>query len=146
MANYMCTVRTNYFHVKDAEKFKEIMEQVQGYEDEVKLWEETDQDGNPVFGFGCESGIAGIPCAPDDNGETEIDDDSYDRFIEMLQECVADDDAVIIMEAGHEKLRYVVGSAEIITSRSTKYLDISRLAVKTAGKMLGCEFATKMDY
>lgn len=146
MANYMCTVRTNYFHVKDAEKFKEIMEQVQGYEDEVKLWEETDQDGNPVFGFGCESGIAGIPCAPDDNGETEIDDDSYDRFIEMLQECVADDDAVIIMEAGHEKLRYVVGSAEIITSRSTEYLDISRLAVKTAGKMLGCEFATKMDY
>ena len=146
MANYNCVVRTNYLHVKDVEAFKRMIDQVVGSEDEVNLWEVTDQDGNPVFALGCYSGIAGIPCEPDEEDQVEIDDDSYDRFIDMLQECVADDDAVIIMEAGHEKLRYVDVSALIITSSETKYLDITKLAVEETGKMLGKNFTTRMDY
>lgn len=33
MANYCCTIRTNYFHVKDETKFRSLMEQVYGSED-----------------------------------------------------------------------------------------------------------------
>lgn len=81
----------------------------------MELRKETDQNGNPIFAFGCYGGIAGIP----NDLENEFDDNSYDRFITKLQECIADKDAVIIMESGHEKLRYLIGSALIIMGSVT---------------------------
>lgn len=142
MANYNCVVRTNYFHVKDVEAFKRMMDQVVGSEDEVSLWEENDQEENPIFAFGCYGGIAVLPNESDD----EIDDDSYNRFTDELQKCVAENDAVIIMESGHEKIRYVTGSAFIITSNATKYLDVETLALEATKKMVGTEFVTRLDY
>lgn len=142
MANYNCVVRTNYFHVKDVEAFKRMMDQVVGSEDEVSLWEENDQEENPIFAFGCYGGIAGLPNESDD----EIDDDSYNRFTDELQKCVAENDAVIIMESGHEKIRYVTGSAFIITSNATKYLDVETLALEATKKMVGTEFVKRLDY
>lgn len=142
MANYNCVVRTNYFHVKDMDAFLDLMNRTVGSEDGVELWEETDQDGNPIYAFGCYGGIAGLPNESDD----EIDDDSYDRFTDELQKCVAENDAVIVMESGHEKLRYVTGSAFIITSNDTKYLDVETLALEATEKMVGTEFVTRMDY
>lgn len=52
MANYECVSRTNYFHVKDAETFREFMDSV--IADDLHLWEEKDNDNNTVFAFGCE--------------------------------------------------------------------------------------------
>ena len=40
MANYSCVIRTNYFHVKDEEKFKDLMGHAVGNADSVMLWEE----------------------------------------------------------------------------------------------------------
>ena len=57
-----------------------------------------------------------------------------------------ENDVVIIMESGHEKLRYVTGSAFIITSNDTKYLDMETLALEAIEKMLGTEFVTRMNY
>lgn len=142
MANYNCVVRTNYFHVKDMDAFLDLMNRTVGSEDGVEIWEETDQDGNPIYAFGCYGGIAGLP----NESDGKIDDDSYDRFTDELQKCVAENDAVIIMESGHEKLRYVTGSAFIITSNDTKYLDVETLALEATEKMIGTEFVTRMDY
>ena len=142
MANYNCAVRTNYFHVKDLDVFMDLMNRTVGSEDEVELLEEADQDGNPIYAFGCYGGIAGLP----NESDNEIDDDSYDRFTDGLQKCVSENDAVIIMESGHEKLRYVTGSAFIITSNDTKYLDVETLALEAIKKMVGTEFVTRMDY
>lgn len=119
MANYCCTIRTNYFHVKDENAFRTFMSRVYGCEDDIELWEEKDKDGRAVFGFGVYGGISGIR-------------DQIDK----LQEFVADDDAVIILESGNEKMRYVVGSATIVTSSDYKYIDIEDIAVKQAGEML----------
>ncbi|MCM1232411.1 MAG: hypothetical protein NC489_20000 [Ruminococcus flavefaciens] len=141
MANYESTVRTNYFHVKDAEKFRAVMRRVYGYEDTVELWEEKDKAGRIVFGFGAYGGISGIlPVLDDENENGEYydpDSCSYDDFLEALQQCVTDDDAVIILEPGNEKMRYVVGAATIITAKEIRYLDITGLAVEEASKMLG---------
>ena len=41
MANYECAVRTNYFHVKDAGRFREFMKNVCGSEDKIDLWAVT---------------------------------------------------------------------------------------------------------
>lgn len=130
MANYCCTIRSNYFHVKDDEAFRALMDRVYGCEDSVELWEERDKDGRTVFGFGAYGGISGLRDLDGDN------DDSYDDFIDRLQESVADDDAIIILESGNEKMRYVVGSATIITSTECRNMDITDLATKQASEML----------
>lgn len=142
MANYNCVVRTNYFHVKDLGAFMDLMNRTVGSEDEVELWKETDKEGNPIYAFGCYGGIAGLPNKSDD----EIDDDSYDRFTDELQKCVAENDAVIIMEAGHEKLRYITGSAFIITTSGTKYLNMETIALDATEKLLETDYVTRMHY
>lgn len=142
MANYCCAIRTNYFRVKDPEKFRDFISRVYGCEDSVELWEETDKYGNKVFGFGCYGGIGGLR-----GDDDEYDDSCYDDFIDGLKEHVADDDAIIILECGNEKLRYLVGCAEIITSKSYDYLDIAGAATKRAAELLNnTDWLTKITY
>ena len=141
MANYCCAVRTNYFHVNDPDGFKQFMDKVYGCEDAVDVWEEKDKDGETVFGFGCYGAIAGLV------GDDDEDDCEYDAFVDGLQKYVADDDAIIIMESGNEKLRYVIGSATIITSKKYEYLDIASLAAARAAEIIGNPgWVTKVDY
>jgi hypothetical protein len=146
MANYCCAVRTNYFHVKDEEQFRKLMSRAYGTEDEIELWEEKDSEGNAVFGFGLYGAISGVQNAEEDT-DPDAERSGYDEFIDGLQKCVADDDAIIILESGNEKLRYVIGSATVITSRDYEYLDIISLAERMACGMLGnAGWTTRCDY
>lgn len=133
MANYCCTTRTNYFRVKDPEAFREFMGRVHGCEDSVELFTREDDVGNTRFGFGLYSGIYGLENAEAD----ETTYDAYDSFIEGLKQHVAEDDAIIILEAGNEKLRYVTGMATIVTAKEYQHLDITMRAQAEAAKMLG---------
>ena len=143
MANYCCTIRTNYFHVKDEAEFRSLMEQVYGSEDSIEIWERSDDEGQATFGFGCYGGIAGIRDTDDD----DLEETAFDRFLEKLQQCVAENDAVIILEAGSEKMRYVVGTALILTNKACEYLDIAELAEKRAAELLAIpSWKTKLVY
>lgn len=145
MAEYNCTVRTNYFRVKNPDTFRDFMAHVQGNESPIELWENTDDSGHPVFGFGCYGSIFGY--VEDADEEDEDADIAYDTFIDALSCHVAEDDAIIIFEAGNEKLRYVVGSATVITNKDVKYLNVQRLAVEMAGKLLNNpDFDTECEY
>ncbi len=147
MANYCCAIRTNYFHVKNENRFRELMKQVYGSENEVMIWEKTDTDGKTVFGFGVYNGIAGLKSGQEDVSDDDFDESSYDEFIKELQQCVADDDAIIIMESGNEKLRYIVGKALIITNREYKYLNIVSIAAQKASEMLtNPDWETECEY
>ncbi len=134
MVSYTCTIRTNYFHVKDEDKLRSLISRTESLKSPIHpihLWSEKDSDGKTVFSFGVYDGIVGIK-----NDEANFDSsDAYDVFINSLQECVADDDAIIMIEAGHEKLR-VVGLVTIITSKGCEYLSVTESAVKEAAKML----------
>lgn len=142
MANYNCVIRTNYFHVKDETAFQNMMETVRGRKDRIKLFEAKDESGSTVFGFGVYGGITGI-C----NTSDEDTDDAYDRFVESLKACIADDDAIIILEVGHEKMKYVVGTATIITSEGYEDIDLTFLALTKAADMLkNPEWETKCEY
>lgn len=144
MANYNSTIRTNYFHVKDEVEFRKFMSRVHGCEDDVQLWEETDDDGNIVFGFGVYGGISGVY---DEQEDDDYGDTSYIDFIDGLQKHVANNDAIIILESGNEKMRYVIGSATIITSKVHKYLDITSIAVEEAAILLhNPKWRTKCEY
>ena len=144
MAYYYCVVRTNYFHVKDSEKFEKLMNSAYGSEDEVDIWREKDDQGNLVFGFGVYGGIAGIF---NDDEDPEDADDPLDNFLHGLQNCVAEDDAVIIFEIGHENLRYLVGNAIVITSKKIEYCDISEWAQAKGAELLGNQnWETRCEY
>ena len=47
MANYECVIRTNYFHVKDEDQFRALMDVVSA--DSLEFWEKKDENGSPVF-------------------------------------------------------------------------------------------------
>lgn len=146
MANYTCKIRTNYFHVKDEDAFRALMARVYGEEAPIRVFEDTDKQGRPVFGFGCNGGIAGVKNAHCDEDD-DVDDSAYDEFIDELKKLIAEDDAIIIMESGHENLRYVQGLAHIITHDEERWLDIKKLAVHAAQDMLqNPNYNTKCEY
>ena len=137
MANYYCTSRTNYFHVNNVEKFKDLIGRTYPIGD-IEVNEQKDDNGNSTFCFGCHGTIDGL----DVDGCL-----SQDAFYNELQKLVAENDAIIIFEAGAEKLKYVVGDALIITHDDIKRLSIDDLAVKEAGKMLGNpDYTTECSY
>lgn len=145
MTNYESCIRTNYFHVNNPEEFKKYMRRVYGTEDSIELWEEKDSEGKPVFGFGTMGGIGGVN--PEDENAEEVEDSEYDTVIDDLQTFVADGDAIIILECGHEKLRYIVGSALIITKDQCESMDIADLAASQAARLLGDpSWCTRCEY
>ena len=132
MANYECTIRTNYFHVKDEEAFRELVKGIVS-DYGIELFERNDSDGKKLFGFGSYGSLNGI------RKDNEEDDDKYDEeevLYQKLQSCVAEDDAIIILIAGNEKLQYVAGDAVCITHDKIEYLDLTRLAMAKAAEML----------
>lgn len=144
MANYCCSVRTNYFHVKDVEKFKEFVKRIDFCGVVCELWEDTDEEGNPVFGFGGESAIAGLIQHDD---ECDSDSAEYDEFVDELQKLISENDAVIILETGAEKLRYVVGQATIITPTQYQVINLTDTAIDVAKELLKDEgWSTKCEY
>ena len=146
MSEYICTVRSNYFHVKDPALFRDFMGRVYGSEDKIFLWQEQDEEGKPVFGFGTHGTIAGLKNAEADDDDL-LDESAYDEFIRGLQEHVSEGDAVILMEVGHEKLCYVTGAATILTSSGQEYLSLAEMASNQAAEMLGNpDWSTQCDY
>lgn len=145
MADYIGAVRTNYFHVKDEEAFTDLMSRVYGDEGEVSLWTGVDDEGEIVFAFGSYGGIDGV--RNEDEDAVKYDEFDYDGFLKQLQKCVADDDAVIILNAGREGLRYVIGMATIVTTNSCQHIDMTYLAIDRAKQMLGNpEWNTNCEY
>lgn len=137
--NFECTTRSNYFRVKDEDAFRAFMNTVAG--DDLDVWEKL-LDGQKLFGFGAHGVIYGV--ASDDDEDCEED---YDAFLDGLKSHVAEDDAVIIMQAGNEGLRYVVGAATVITSKDVQFFNIDSWALDKAREMLHKDsWDTQLDY
>lgn len=154
MANYNATIRTNYFRVKDPDAFRKFMQTVAA-EDTVHVWEgqKKAESGEEItlFGFGVYGSIYGVNAPNENNADGPEDDDDcdldYDEFTAGLQKHVADDDAIILFEAGNEKLRYVCGSATIITSNEVRFADITAIGVRLAKELLkNPDWETQCDY
>lgn len=133
MANYMGMMRTNYFKVNDVDAFNKLTDGLSA-EDNITV-EVT--DGNTCF-IGCYAPL---------EYEDEDGDYNMDSFYGQLSKLIVDGDAAIFMEVGNEKLRYLVGSAIIVTSKGFDWIDLSLMAVNKAKEMLGNnEWETKMEY
>lgn len=67
--------------------------------------------------------------------------------MEESQKILLEDDAIIIINIGYEKMRYLTGDCDVITKNDIEYIDITTVALETACNMLqNPEFKTQMDY
>lgn len=100
MANYYAAARTNYFRVKDKDKFVEAMGLWYGAE----VIEGIGKKGNRLYGLLFDE--SGIPSSKEVDGEI-VDADIFNE----LKKHLPKGEVAIFMESGHEKLRYVTGYA-----------------------------------
>lgn len=137
MANYIGFTRTNYFRVTDAERLEEIVNKIIWDEDGLGFFREEDGE----FAFGAYGSICGL-CAPE--GESDYSDDviedDCDVVFEELRNIVSPDSAIIITEIGYEKLRYLVGTAVVITKNGIEYVDIWDEADMKVRDLLGADY------
>ncbi len=100
MANYECKWRSNYFRVRDNDKFTEWCSHF-----------DVEHQFNPESGLHMlmqdRYGGDGFPSfiRPDDPDSEDEDID----FIDELSTRIAEDEVCILMEAGWEKMRYISG-------------------------------------
>ena len=141
MANYCSTARTNYFRVTDEEEYINLFEGLYGYEDAVHDFTE-ERESTLWHGFGSYSSICWR-----ENPNEEPETTGLDEFYGRLQKILPDDEAFIYMEAGAEKLRYVVGAADIVTNKGIRTMEMTDLAIENARQMLNNpDFRTKVSY
>jgi hypothetical protein len=114
MANYYASCLSNFFKVKDLEKFKNWISKFDSLETFSKKNEE-------YIAFGStESGIPDYMMSEDGEDSTEVE------FITELSKHLSEGEVAIVQEIGNEKLRYFVGFSVVIDWQgNAKYFDIS---------------------
>lgn len=127
MANYTATFRTNYFRVTDKEKFQNAVSSMYVSDGNVEVYEE-----NGCFMFGGDGNLMGAIPEPAEEG----DEPDFALMVEQLQDVLPDGEAILLMTAGHEKLRYVVGTTLVITKKEHKFIDMKDVAMIAAREML----------
>lgn len=105
MADYYGVARSNYFKVKDVEALKKICEDFQ-----LDILSRETPSGT-FYGFGSYDFNSII--VEDKPGGGEVERDVYDEVSSILE----DDQVLIVMESGHEKLNYVSGYAHAVNAK-----------------------------
>lgn len=82
----------------------------------------------------------------DEKSYVVISDNCMFGFYQELQKILPDQEAMILMEVGNEKLKYVVGLATIVTNKEIRFVSMEDVALKTVKSMIGEDFTTQMDY
>lgn len=113
--------RTNYFNVKDDEKFETFLNKF-----------DVEYD-NTVDGYVMFSDEGNWPSSIYNEETNEYDD--YDRFFDDVAEHLEDDEVVIVMTSGHEKMRYITGNAFAINSKGETFsIDINTIYEMVSNK------------
>lgn len=128
MANYEEQARSNYFKVKNVDKFKEFLE-------EHYLHFIEDKKG--LVGFLAHDGI------PSWNQETDEEMD----FMNLLSKHLADNEVAIIVGNGYEKMRYLSGFAVAVNKKGkTASVNISDIYNKAKRLTKNPENITLAEY
>lgn len=104
MANYYAVSRTNYFRVKDENAFRDWVAEA-GFQ----IW----------IGDGQNEGMLALgPNEFSDDGCLDLPYDDEPRdLVDELSQHLTDDTVCVLMESGHEKMRYVTGNAVAFNSK-----------------------------
>ena len=100
MANWYGSCRSNYFHVKDVDAFKNWLSQ---YDAQF-----IEKDGMVGF-YSTDPDSGGLPTRyVDDDDLTDCDSDTI-SVLDEIQDHLAENEVCIILEVGAEKLRWLSG-------------------------------------
>lgn len=132
MANYYSSSRTNFFAVKSGAAFTEAMAKLG-----VEVCDGEEADTYYLLG----DGEGGWPHWLEDE---ETGEDIEFDFIELVAEHLADGHVAVFMEAGAEKLRYIVGSAVAINNKNER-AEISLEDIYDGARGLGAH-CTRCEY
>lgn len=107
MANYYGVGRSNYFAVKDEQKFRDFMSDF-----EVTIIKSQHALGEGLFGFLMDTEDGNLPSYiyTDDLEEIEVD------FLYELSKHLADNWVAVFEHVGHEKLRYLTAYTYAVNS------------------------------
>lgn len=108
MANYCGTARSNYFRVKDKQKFAEWCNSLEL----EPIYTKDDLTKDELCGFLVNTEYGSIP-----NFRMEGDECIDIDFIIELSTHLTDGEVAIVMEIGAEKMRYLQGFAEAVNSK-----------------------------
>jgi hypothetical protein len=104
MANWIGAARSNHFEVKDADAFKRWAQAVD----------------LQVFQNGDEWGVGAYDMWPDCRYDEEKDRLIEIDFVAELAAHLKEGEVAVLMEAGHEKLRYITGYATAVNSNGER--------------------------
>lgn len=108
MANYYATTRSNYFRVKDRQLFSEEMEAC-----DIRVLEHTTDPDLICITSDLDGGWPSHREVP----RTEDNPYSFEEvdMTEILPKHLQEGEVAVLMEVGHEKLRYLVGAAQAVS-------------------------------
>lgn len=135
MANYYGITRTNYFSVKDPEEFEKLTAKIVDDEGEHAHMITKHCDGVEKYGFYTNGAMLGIEPEGIDEDDENYGFDQYDVAM-AIQKMLPKNDACIITEVGHEKARYLIGYAYVVTADDIKFISLENTAIQTACEML----------
>lgn len=110
MADYLSWTRSNVFKVTDKEKFIDVINNLES----DGIIEFHEHDGDKEGETKAQFMLDGTPFGY----ETENGDFEFIPVIEDIQMLLPDGEVCVIIEAGHEKLRYVDASVLVITNET----------------------------
>lgn len=133
MANYYATTRSNYFRVKDRQLFAEEMEACN-----IRVLEHTTEPDLICITSDLDGGW---PC---DREVTPAGDSPYGvedyELSEILPKHLQEGEVAVLMEVGHEKLRYLVGAAQAVAwDGRIESVDLEKEIMEVACLMTGKE-------
>lgn len=131
MADYISKCRSNYFKVTDETRLREIIDSCQA-EGNCRV-EQHDNIEKDKFCFYCDYNLNGLI---EDENDEDACDNAYDKMIEELQKILPDGEAIIIIEAGSEKTRYIACSSIIITKSKIYNINLKDIALNKAKELL----------
>lgn len=141
MADYISKCRSNYFKVTDEDRLKEIIGACQC---EGNCWVSQHDTEEDKFCICCDYNLTGL-IKDEEEDEEEAHERAYDTMLEELQKILPDGEAIIIIEAGSEKMRYIAGTSTIVTKNEICVLDLADISLKKARELLNNpRFETQM--
>ncbi len=154
MANYKERTRTNYFHVTDEKRYQELFGRLKGEEDKVLDFTKTDEYGRLFHGFGSNSTVDYYPepncanckyaeeCGKTEDCKEECEAADFDEFVSEMQKILPEDETMIVITSGYEKLRQLTGTALVVSRTETAWKDINNWAIEKAKEMVGKDYET----
>lgn len=136
MANYYASARTNYVKVSKSEQLEKLKETLSPFP--IGVHSKEIEDGQHLVCFTCDdSDNGGWPSFAYDEDDNELNF----SWEELVMPHIDENEVLVVMEVGAEKLRYLVGAADAYIRRPTGEIQWTSVSINDIYEKAKLEFA-----